>query len=122
MRLQTRIDSDTKKSRNTDSDNDLQMGTFSFEKFIKIVRIDEDKKAIEFVQIVEDDERIPPYRDMRKFNDDCLMGYYWLDKKKRILEAGNTLKSHHKILLKNPILKEDFERYKTKKQTNINIR
>tara|TARA_B100001094_G_C18183180_1_gene802140 strand:+ start:95 stop:3562 length:3468 start_codon:yes stop_codon:yes gene_type:complete len=119
LRLQTRIDSDTKKSRNTDSDNDLQMGIFSFEKFIKIVRIDEDKKAIEFVQIVEDDERIPTTTDIRKFSDDCVMGYYWHDTKRRLLEAGNTLKSHHKILLKNPILKEDFERYKTKKSKPI---
>ena len=68
LRLLTRIDSDTKKSRNTDSDNDLQMGIFSFEKFIKIVRIDEDKRMNILIEYFKTNKKPPSYSKTAEYN------------------------------------------------------
>jgi len=75
-----------------------------------------DEKATEFVDIVEADGKIPTSTDTRVFSDNTKLCSYWNHMKPSILKAGNELKSHHKILLGNPILKEDFEKYKENKE------
>ena len=78
-----------------------------------------DEKATEYVQIIEADGEIPIAKDERKFTDGVNIGAYWHTIKSQLIKVGNALKSHHKILLNNQLLKEDFERYKKVKEEKL---
>ena len=71
-----------------------------------------DEKATEYVQTIEADGEIPIAKDERRFTDGTKIGSYWHTIKSQLIKVGNALKSHHKILLNNQLLKEDFERHK----------
>ena len=76
-----------------------------------------DEKATELDNIVNTDNKIPTGRSTtRIFSDGTHPICFWEKERKKLLEAGNKLKSYQKILLNNPILKKDFERYKQDKE------
>ena len=89
-----------------------------FEKYKKDneISITDNEKAIEYVVLVNAKGKILTKTSDKntKFSDDSNVGYYWSRIRKKILKAKkeNKLESHHKILLNNQLLKEDFERHK----------
>ena len=85
--------------------------------------ITDDEKATIFVKIVEDDEAVPGHsNETRTFSDGKKISNYWEYQKRSMLQlikAKKEYQSNHKILLNNPLLKEDFEKYKKDNEISI---
>ena len=120
LRCVTQIKSENKErdgNEENEENDESESGKYLFDTFYDIIRDTIEKKVEEFLCEMKDRDKIISQTDKTTFIDGTFMGSFWSDCKR----YERFLNLPYSRLLKNPVLKKEYEKSQMKKKFKMSI-